>query len=194
MGKEIKKIKKKVEKSKQPTLKSLVKDEVEAYNTYFDIPFIPFGQTDPVQIRIYPLFSPQKVAITVNEYIGFINKAVQEKINITPEEEGDLLGYFVIKNFTNVKTTTSKKAKTVYDEFKMLVNSRFYTEIISFFPEESMRAVHERLFEIIEASDQLNTQFKQIQKEAEKVINENKETFDVLAEALKNKENDKNEK
>lgn len=175
MEKENKKLKNNVAKKSvgQPTLKSLIKDEVEVYNKYFDVPFIPFGQKEPVYIRIYPLFSPQRVNKIVQECMEFFKKANDEKIEIPPEEEVDIIGYFIIKNATNVKTTTSKKAKTIYDEFKMLVNSKFYTEIITFFPEESINSVHERILEVLDMSSHLYKQIQQIQKEVKKIVESN---------------------
>ncbi|MET3505612.1 hypothetical protein [Halalkalibacter oceani] len=177
MGKQSKKIQKTVSK-KEPLLSSVLKEEVQMYDEFIDIPFVPIGHEKEIVIRMYPLFKPEKVRDCVADYFSFIAQCKKEQIVIQEVEVDDILGYFIIKHFTNAKLTKGKKAKTVYDEFKILINSHFYKELISYFPEESIKSVHNRRFELIETVGKMEKQFNQINEELAKLPLENREAIE----------------
>lgn len=157
-----------------------LKSEVEIYDEYVELPFTPFGSDKDIIVKLYYSFKPEKVKNLINEYAAFIHTSKKEKLSLEDDELEDLLCYYIIKYFTDVTTTKSKKAKTIYNEFKLLINSRFYTQIMELFPAESIKEVQNRWMQLIEISGKMEQQLASIQKEIGNLNLENKEVFESL--------------
>ena len=106
---------------------------------------------DNYEVKMYPYFKPEKIRDLVNDLVLFYKNAEKEKLEVDSQEESDLIGYFLIKHFSNIKTTKSKVAKTIYKEFKTALNSVVIQEIIKTFPSESIEKVYTRIYEVIES-------------------------------------------
>lgn len=156
---------------------SMLKDEMKIYSEFIDIP-VPVvinGEEKELNIKAYPYFKPEAIRDCVNEIAEFFTKAKEEKLNIPKIEEDDVIGAFICKYFTDMKFTSSKKAKTIYNEFKLLINSKLYRVITKAFPQESIDQLYERIFEIIEVNATLENKVKQKQQEIKDLPLENRD-------------------
>lgn len=152
---------------------SMIKDEVKMFDEYIDIPFTAQGKE--VNVRLYPFFSPTAIRDMVNDLAEFFRNAKKEKVKYKDEEFDDIVGYFILRHFTDIKFTKSKKAKTLYDEFKIIVNSQVFKVLLETIPKESIKAVYDRIFEIIELSAEFENRIKEIQKQIQELPLENRD-------------------
>jgi subtilase family serine protease len=160
--------------SKQLTMK-VVQEDVKKYKE--QVEFTVNAQGDEFTVKFYPYFSPAKIKSLVENLIQFFQSANKEKLNVPDEEFDDLISYFIIRTFTNIKMTTSKKAEKIYEEFKVAINSELIGLILSSFPEESVLAVHKRIYDTIELSAKLENKLKAIKDEIKDLPLENKEVL-----------------
>lgn len=160
---------------------SMLKEEVKVYDETIDLTVEIEGHDD-ITVVIHPFFKPDKVTKMLEDMKEFMMKAEQEKLNIDESDENDLIGFFIVKHFTDIKVTRRKKAKLIFEEFKLLQNSRIYKELMQVFPEESTEYVFERLFEAYEQGAKLENKLMQIQKTIGDLPLENK---DIMFEAFK---------
>jgi hypothetical protein len=157
---------------------SQLKDEVSIYDEFVEIPVTAQG-TEYI-VKMYPYFKPEKVRDLVNELIDFFKAADKEKLVIPKIEEEDLIGYFIIKYFTDMKFTTSKKAKRIYEEFKLALNSDLFKVLMETYPKESFDKVWDRIFEVSEASARLESKVKEAQENIKNLPLENRDVFEKL--------------
>lgn len=157
---------------------SQLQDEVSMYNEYVEIDVTAQGQ-DYI-VKLYPYFAPTKIRDLVNELHEFFQAADKEKLTVAPIEEDDLVGYFICKYFTDMGFTKSKKAKAIYEEFKLAQNSKLFKVLLETYPKESVESVYERIYEVIEASAELENKFKQMQDMIKKLPLENREALEKL--------------
>ncbi|GLI86641.1 hypothetical protein ANABIO32_44880 [Rossellomorea marisflavi] len=128
-------------------------------------------------IKIKPFFKPEKVRNLVVELIDFYKKAEEEKLKIPEFEQEDLIPFFIIKHFTNIKFTRSKKAKKVYEEFKTAINAAMFIPLLDAFPQESIQAVYERIYDQIEKTAQFKEKYLE---QAQAILGEMKDNTKVL--------------
>ena len=139
---------------KQVSIKQL-EPEVNIYKEFVEIPVTINGNDEEYAIKLYPYFKPEKIKKLVNELVLFFQTAAKEKLNIPDEEQDDLIGFFMVKHFTNLKFTTSKKAVNIYKEFKIALNTSVFKTLIETFPAESKYEVMQRIFEISTTNEKL---------------------------------------
>lgn len=157
--------------SKKLTI-SHIKNDNKRYKESVSIDIDVNGE--PHEIKIYPFFSPQKVADLRDDFYSFLSLAKKEKVEI--EIAGsDIIGYYVIKHFTDVSMTTSKKADYIYKEIKEVLNSKVAEFILKQFPQESMSYLYDKIYEIAELDDKLSNEIKRVQKEIQELPLENRE-------------------
>lgn len=132
---------------KQVSIKMLEK-EVAMYDEFVEIPVTIQGNSEEYTIKLYPFFKPEKVRELVDELVVFFKAADKEKLIVPQNEEDDIFNFYMVKYFTNLSFTKSKKAKTIYKEFKTAINTSIFKVLIQSFPEESKKSVIERIFEV----------------------------------------------
>ena len=172
-------------KSKQKQMSiQLLKPEVDMYDEFVELNVRPQGYEEDLIVKLFPLFKPDTVNTLVVEYFELLAQCNKEKIEVDKAQEGDILGYLIVKYFTDIKTTKSKKAKTILEEVDLLKNSQLYKEIMELYPKESIASVHNRILELNEAFVQLEGQLKTLQDEYQNLDLENR---DVLEAVFQNK-------
>jgi hypothetical protein len=160
--------------SKQLSMK-VVTEDTKKYKEQVEFPVN--AQGEEYIVKFYPYFSPTKIKSLVETMIQFFQSAKQENLDIPNEEFDDLVGYFIIRKFTNIKMTTSKKAKSIYDEYKSAIDSPLFELILSTIPEESILAVHKRIFDTIELSAKLENKMKMVKEEIDNLPLENRDVL-----------------
>ncbi len=158
--------------AKQVTV-SMLKEENKAYDDFLEVP-VDYDGKEHV-IKVYPIFKPSKVKNLVDSLVDFYQNAHKEKVSIQVEEEDDIVAYFIVKYFTDVKFTSSKKAKTIYDEFQTVLNAKVFQYIFKLFPESSIIEVRERINEVMETMQRIQLLNKQIPETIAKIQLESKE-------------------
>jgi N-glycosylase/DNA lyase len=157
---------------------SQLKDEVSIYDEFVDIPVTVQGKE--YIVKMFPYFKPEGIRDLVNEMIDFFKASETEKLIIPQIEEDDLVGYFIVKHFTDMKFTKSKKAKVIYNEFKLVLNSQLFKVLMETYPQESIKSVYDRIFSVIENNEQLKNKFKETQGVIKDLPLENREIFEKL--------------
>jgi hypothetical protein len=157
---------------------SQLKDEVSIYDEFVDIPVTVQGKE--YIVKMFPYFKPEAIRDLVNEMIDFFKASETEKLIIPQIEEDDLVGYFIVKHFTDMKFTKSKKAKVIYNEFKLVLNSQLFKVLMETYPQESIKSVYDRIFSVIENNEQLKNKFKETQDVIKDLPLENREIFEKL--------------
>jgi N-glycosylase/DNA lyase len=157
---------------------SQLKDEVSIYDEFVDIPVTVQGKE--YIVKMFPYFKPEGIRDLVNEMIDFFKASETEKLMIPQIEEDDLVGYFIVKHFTDMKFTKSKKAKVIYNEFKLVLNSQLFKVLMETYPQESIKSVYDRIFSVIENNEQLKNKFKETQDVIKGLPLENREIFEKL--------------
>jgi N-glycosylase/DNA lyase len=157
---------------------SQLKDEVSIYDEFVDIPVTVQGKE--YIVKMFPYFKPEGIRDLVNEMIDFFKASETEKLMIPQIEEDDLVGYFIVKHFTDMKFTKSKKAKVIYNEFKLVLNSQLFKVLMETYPQESIKSVYDRIFSVIENNEQLKNKFKETQDVIKDLPLENREIFEKL--------------
>lgn len=139
-----------------------LKDEVSIYDEFVEIPVN--SQDKEYIVKMYPYFKPEKVRDLVEEIGEFYLSCEKEKITVSQKEQDDIVGYFITKYFTNMIFTKSKKAKKVYEEFKIAVNSGLFKTLMEAYPKESIMSVYDRIYEVLEANAELESQMQRYQQ------------------------------
>lgn len=152
---------------------SQLKEVNKIYDEFIEIP-VTVGENEHI-IKLYPIFKPEKIRDMVEDMIDFYKKANVENIDIKDSDETDIIGYFVVKHFTDAKTVVSDTAQPIYDEFKLLINSELYKAITSIIPHASMEKVYEYIGEVIKVSAELQKTLKKQQDEIKKLDLKNKD-------------------
>ncbi|MBD8004546.1 hypothetical protein [Bacillus norwichensis] len=163
--------------SKQFSVAQL-KDEIAIYDEFVEIPVTVQGKE--YTVKMFPYFKPEKVRDLVKELQEFFQECQKVKFTVPKIEEEDLIGYFIIKHFTNMKFTKSKKVKTIYNEFKIALNSSLFKILMDSYPKESITSVYERIYSVLEASALLEDKIKETQKVIKDMSLENKELLEQL--------------
>lgn len=147
---------------------SALKDEVSIYDETIEVTTITHNNKD-IKIEFHPLFKYESIRKCVLEIGQFYQNAMQEGIEIDPIDEDALIDYFIIRHFSKgLKFTTSKKAKTIHEEFKIVYNSSLYrlfkNEIFTNeLVEKSKEQVIEEIWKNIELAGKLENRLKQAQ-------------------------------
>jgi hypothetical protein len=162
---------------------SQLQDEVSMYEEFVEIDFTSKGQE--YTVKLFPYFKPEKIRDLVNELIEFFKVAEKEKVEVNPIEEDDLIGYYILKYFTDMKFTKSKKAKNIYAEFKLALNSKVFKLLMETYPKESIQTVIDRIYEVSSVSDKLENDFKEEQEKIKKLPLENRDFIEKLGNKLK---------
>jgi hypothetical protein len=157
---------------------SQLKDEVSMYDEFAEFPIVISGKE--YIVKMFPYFKPEKIRDLVNELFDFLKAADKEKVNIPPIEEDDLVGYFIVKYFTDMTFTKSKKAKVIYNEFKLTLNSKLFKVLMESYPKDSIQLVYDRIYGIIEADAQLKNRFSEMQEVMNNLQLENRDIFEKL--------------
>jgi hypothetical protein len=152
---------------------SMLKQEVEVYNESVDIPFV-VGDKE-INVKLKPFFSPTLIRDIVSDITLFFLNADKEKLIIDKNEEDDIVGYFILRHCTDIKFSKGKKAKTLYDEFKILVNSQIFKVLLDAIPQESIASVYDTIYEVIEVSTKFQKQLKKYQEQIKELPLKNRE-------------------
>lgn len=158
---------------------SQLKDEVSMYDEFVEIPVT--SQNKEYIVKMYPFFKPERIRDLVNEMSEFYKACEKEKFTFPEIEQDDLVGYFIVKYFTNMKFTKSKKVKSIYDEFKLALNSQLFKTLMESYPKESIQSVYERIYSIFEANVTLQNQMKELQDNIKDLPLENRDIFEQLS-------------
>lgn len=167
------------------SIKSL-KDEVNQYDELIEVALITDEKGKEQKIEFYPLFKYEKIRKLVLEIGHFFMNAQKEKITIDSLEEDAIIDYFIIRHFSKgLKFTTGKKAKTLYDEFKIVYNSKLYklfkNEIFSSdLVEKSKEEVYKEIFNNIELSAKFEKRLNEAQETIKNLPLENREILNNL--------------
>lgn len=157
---------------------SVLREENKIYDEYVEIPVI--SQNKEYIIKLYPFFPPEKIKSLVISLAEFFHNAEKEKVKLEAKFEDDLVMYYIVKYFTDIKFSKSKKAKSIYDEFKSVINSKVYKEMVKLFPEQSISEVYDQIFETLDSSALLKEKFKDVQKIFNELPLQNREAFEQL--------------
>lgn len=129
-------------------------------------------------IQLHPYFSNTKVREMIEELRMFIVNSSDENIELNMEQElHDIIGYFMVRHFSNIKMTTSKKAKRIFAEYRQALDSDVFKVIIRAIPKESIQKVYQAICELQELYVSLEKQMQHLQAEYEK-----KTAYDQQAE------------
>lgn len=159
-------------KNKNVTM-SMIKEDNKRYKEYLSVDIDVNGESH--EVKLYPFFAPEKVAKLRDEIYQFKVNTEKEKLNINESEWSDIIAYFILKYFTNITMTSSKKAKTIYNEYKEVINSRVAEFLLRQFPQESIFYVHDKINEVTEMEAILLDKIKQVQEDIKNLPLENKD-------------------
>lgn len=138
----------------------VIKEDTKKYKEFIELPV-----GEDYIVKIYPYFSPTKVNQLMNELSSFYRSVKEEKVAVSDEEFDDIIGYFIVRHFTDITMTKSKKSKALYEEFNALKDSVLFKLIISAIPEESIESVYNSVFELIEFSSKFETKMKMVKEQ-----------------------------
>ena len=160
---------------------SVIAQENSIYEEFVEFPV--FVNDTEYIIKLYPYFSNTKISSLIQELIEFIKNSQEEQLDFDADAEfSDLIAYFMMRTFTDIKFTSSKKAKAIIQEYEQAKNSDLFKVIISSIPEESITKVYDAIYEIQEVNAKLMNQVKRMQEEYLKLPLENR---DIIEGALK---------
>ena len=159
---------------------NMLKPEADLHKEYVEIPVDVPGSDDIHIIKLYPSFSPEKIRDCVKEMAEFFNNCTKEKTTYKKEEEHDILLFFVVRHFTNLKMSKSKKSKKIYDDFKPVVNTELFRLLAKSFPQSSIDKVYDYAEQVIEATAKLENKLKSNQELIDTLPLENKDTLKNL--------------
>jgi hypothetical protein len=168
---------------------SQLKDEISIFDEFVEIPVS--SQDKEYIVKMYPYFKPERIRDLVNELVDFYKLCDKEKVSIPQIEQDDLIGYFIVKYFTNMIFTKSKKAKKIYEEFKLTLNSQLFKTLMETYPKDSIQSVYERIYQVIEVNAELQNQFKQYQETLKDLPLENREVFEQFTNKQKSESESK---
>ena len=135
---------------------NMLKKDVDVFDKYVEIPVNVADSNEPFIIKLYPYFKPEKIRDCVKDMGLFFKKCEDEKITISKEEEDDIVVFFIIRHFTNLKMSSSEKAKRIYNDFKTVINSDVYRFLVDTLPEESITKVFDFAFETIKNVEKIH--------------------------------------
>jgi hypothetical protein len=156
---------------------SLLAEEVKSFDESVELNVDVNGQQIP--IKMFPFFKPDKIRKCVEDLVSFFMKSKEEKLVITESDEEDIVGYFIIKYFTDIKMTNAKKAKSIMKEIELLRNSKLYKVLMKSYPKESIQDVYDQIYDIIETNAELENNFKKYKDIIQNLPLKNKESFDI---------------
>ncbi|MEC1155637.1 hypothetical protein [Cytobacillus horneckiae] len=139
---------------------NMLKKEVQNFYRYLEFPLS--YEDNEYLVRMYPFFKPEKINNLLNKMAVFFKTAKEENVKIDPNHEADIVSYYILREFTDIQFTASKKPKTIYDEFKIILNSPICQKLLKSFPKESIEQVYDRIHEVIEMNDKIKEQRKLI--------------------------------
>jgi uncharacterized protein YktA (UPF0223 family) len=137
---------------------SVIKDENKLYGETVEFPILAHGEE--YIVKVYPFFRPEKVRELVVDLATFGRNIKEGNIPYQDHEEGDVVAYFILRNFTDIKFTKSTKFKNIYEEYKTVINSDVLKKVFNMFPKESVAKVYERIEEVIEANEMFTRQIQ----------------------------------
>ena len=155
---------------------SMLKDEVKVFDEYVEFPVSVPNYEDDFIVKVYPVFKPEKIKELTDELFGFIAKCKEEKVPVSRDEEDDLVGFFIVKHFTDIKFTKSKKAAKMYEEFKIAINTELFKQLIEQFPQESINTLNEYIYSRIEAGEQIALATEKLQQSVKNLSIQKKKT------------------
>lgn len=150
--------------SEQFDIKMLT-DEQKKYDEFITIDVDAQGKA--YIVKVFPFFSPIETKELLNQMIAFFKDANETKLVIEDNEFDDLIAYFCMRKFTDIKMTKSKKAKVLYKEFKTCKNSKLFELIAASFAEESTEYLYSQLFKLTEFAAKIETKIKMAQSQIE---------------------------
>lgn len=171
--------------AKQLSMKEVQK-EVNIYNEFVEFPVTVNGTE--YEVKLFPFFSPEKVTKMLNEIVEFNKAAQKENFELPENQWEEFVAYYIVRTFTNIKMTKSKKAKVIYQEFKSAINSKLFDVIIQSIPEESVNYVYEKLYQMVELTAKFEGKLAQLQEEYQGLNLENKDIFEQLNQVKKEKQ------
>jgi hypothetical protein len=148
---------------KQLTMKE-VKKEVSLYDQFITLPVTV--DEDVFEVKVYPYFSAEKVKKLVDDIYNFHVQAKSEKLEIKEDEFDDIISYFIVRHFTDIKMSKGKKARTLYEEFKISKNSEIFRWVLESVTEDSINNVYDRMNSINEFTSTLQKQMNVLNKKA----------------------------
>jgi hypothetical protein len=143
---------------------SVFREENKLYEEFIEIPVTAQGLE--YIVKLFPFFSPEKIRDLVKDLVEFCKAAVSDNIHIDDIEQSDVVGYFILKHFTDVKFSKSKKAKNIYAEFKAVLNAKVFQDILKSFPESSVNDVWNRIHEVLAENEKVQKRMENKVKEA----------------------------
>lgn len=161
---------------------SRIKEVNKKYKAFIELPV--YLEEEEYIIKIYPFFKPEKVKKMVDDMILFYQAAKKENISISSDYDSDITAYFIVRAFTDLKFTTSKKAKVIFDEIKEVINApKVFEVVLKGFPEESIKEIYSRVHDVIAASKKVSVKSNELAAEYNNVKLENDfiKTSPVLA-------------
>ena len=145
-----------------PLTMAQIAKENTIYDEIVEIP-VHVGDTEHV-IQLHPYFTNTKVRDMVEELRAFIVNSSDENLKLNIEQElHDIIGYFMVRHFSNIKMTTSKKAKRIFMEYKQALDSDVFKVIIRAIPKESIQKVYQAICELQELYVTLEKQMQYLQ-------------------------------
>ncbi|MEX3710876.1 hypothetical protein ABFV99_00580 [Cytobacillus horneckiae] len=139
---------------------SMLKEEVQNFDRYLEFP-LSYNDTE-YPVRLYPFFKPEKINNLLNEMAVFFQTAKKENVKIDPNHEADIVSYYILRQFSDIQFTKSKKSRMIYDEFKTVINSPICQTLLKAYPKESIEQVYDRVYEVIEMNAKNEEKRKQI--------------------------------
>ena len=143
---------------------SAIEKDVSIYNEFVEFPIQTQGKE--YIVKFYPYFSNTKIRDLIQELANFAVNIQKEELDFDVDAEfSDVVGYFIMRHFTDIKFTTSKKAKVIYEEYKMALNSDLFKVITECIPEESSTKLYDAIYKTQEMSAKLEGQLKKLQQD-----------------------------
>jgi hypothetical protein len=174
-------IKRRIKMAKQLSMKQ-VKESNSIYNETVEIPIDVNGEEFIIKLK--PYLHQESIRELIQNYADFLKLCEKKSVKIKESEEIDLLSFFTVKHTTDIKFTSSKKAKTIYDEFQEAKKSKLFKVILESIPEETHNDIWEYAMEVVEVNAKLQRQMEQLQDEFKNLPLENR---DVIEGAFKDK-------
>lgn len=157
--------------SKKLTMKA-IKDDNSKYSKKKRI---DFEGTD-YYINIYLHFSPTKIKDMYEDLANTIQDAKKMNIDIKDSYIQEFLLFFIIKHFSDLYTP--KKTKELIQFFIEFINTDYYQLIIKEYNQDEINKVVSKLFEVYEASGDIEKTTKNLQEQLELIKEKQEESND----------------
>ena len=155
---------------------SMIKEHNKRYKETVELPVDVNGKEHV--IKFHPYFAPEKIKKCVDSRNAFLIKAKNEKLEIPEDEIDDLTGFFILTHFTSLKFNLDKKVKSVYQDFKEVVNFPLFKFIMKSFPEESIAEIYDRIFDLLETEGKFENEYARLQKQIKNLPLENRDLLE----------------